>query len=462
MDELVGTLGRWSAGRGSLYLLLASRLRELIDEGRLPGGTLLPPDRGLAAGLAVGRTTVVAAYDLLRQEGRLTRRRGSGTWVPHRGPASARTETANPMLVNLMEPPDDVLQFACAGPMRPPVELVEAHHRALSRLPEEDLGYHPLGHPALRSSLATHMTLSGTPTTPEEVLVTNGAQQALALVTRALVAPGDEVLVEAPTYPGALDLFREAAAVITHAPPGGLADALPHRRPALVYAVPSFHNPTGVSLSSLERRRLARVAGDVPVVFDDVLADLDFTGAPALPALSSVITVGSLSKSVWGGLRVGWIRAKPSMIARLGRFKAVHDLGSAVLDQLAAVELLRDFEPVRRARVAHLKASHDHLCALLRKELPEWEFEPATGGQTLWVRLPGTHAAAFAQVALRQGVAVLPGAALDASGGSTDRLRLPFVAEPEVISRAVAGLVEAWRRFASEPPGAPVLPTLAV
>ncbi|XVV07502.1 PLP-dependent aminotransferase family protein [Actinosynnema sp. CA-248983] len=462
VDDLVGTLGRWSAGRGSLYLLLASRLRELIDDGRLPGGTLLPPDRVLAAGLAVGRTTVVAAYDLLRQEGRLTRRRGSGTWVPHGGPSSARAETANPMFLNLLEPPDGTLQFACAGPLRPPPSLFEAHRRALSRLPDDDLGYHPLGHPQLRSALAAHFTAAGTPTSPDEILVTNGGQQALALITRALVAPGDEVLVEAPTYPGALDLFREAAAVITTAPPGGLADALPHRRPALVYAVPTFHNPTGHCLSPLERHRLVRVAGDVPLVFDDALAELDFTGAPAPPIVPSVLTVGSLSKVVWGGLRVGWVRAPAAMVARLARFKAVHDLGSAVLDQLAAVELIRDFEAVRSERVAYLEASHDHLCALLRTELPDWEFTPVAGGQTLWVRLPGADAAAFAQVALRHGVAVLPGGALDASGGSTDRLRLPFVATPEVISQAVTGLTAAWQRFATEPPGAPVVPTIAV
>ncbi|MFD1152258.1 GntR family transcriptional regulator, partial [Saccharothrix hoggarensis] len=88
VDDLRGWLGRWSSGRGSLYLLLAARLRELIDEGLLPAGTVLPPDRVLASGLAVGRTTVIAAYDQLRQEGRLTRRRGSGTWVAPGGGAA--------------------------------------------------------------------------------------------------------------------------------------------------------------------------------------------------------------------------------------------------------------------------------------------------------------------------------------------------------------------------------------
>ncbi|PSL51595.1 DNA-binding transcriptional MocR family regulator [Saccharothrix carnea] len=461
VDDLAGRLGRWSAGRGSLYLLLAARLRELVDEGLLPAGTVLPPDRSLAAGLAVGRTTVIAAYDLLRQEGRLTRRRGSGTWVsPGGGAAAARAETANPMFVNLLEPPDGVLQFACAGPSAPPPRLVEAQRRAVDRLGGDDLGYHPSGHPVLRAALATRYRDLGVPTTAAQVLVTTGAQQALALLTRALVRPGDEVLVEAPTYPGALDLFREVGAVVRAT--DDLADALARSTPALVYAMPSFRNPTGSSLSALERTRLARSAGDVPLVFDEVLADLDLTGAPAPPPTPGVITVGSLSKVVWGGLRVGWVRADAALVARLARFKAVHDLGGAVLDQFAAVELLADFDAVRSERVTALRRQHDHLCARLREELPEWGFTPAEGGQTLWVRLPGVDAASYAQVALRHGVAVLPGASLDPTGGSGDRLRVPFTAAPAVISAAVAALADAWRAFGAESTRRPLVPSMSV
>ncbi|MBP2336595.1 DNA-binding transcriptional MocR family regulator [Saccharothrix coeruleofusca] len=459
VDDLAGRLGRWSAGRGSLYLLLAARLRELVDEGLLPAGTLLPPDRALAAALAVGRTTVVAAYDVLRQEGRLTRRRGSGTWVSAGGAAAARAETANPMFVNLLEPEDGVLQFACAGPASPPPRLVAAYQRAMARLPADDLGYHPLGHPRLRAALAARYRALGVPTTPDQVLVTTGGQQALALVVRALLRPGDEVLVEAPTYPGVLDLLREAAAVVraerdlTAAPVG---------RPALVYAMPSFRNPTGTSMSALERQRLVRVAGGVPLLFDEVLSDLDFDAGPPRPPEAAAITVASLSKVVWGGLRVGWVRADAALIARLARFKAVHDLGGAVLDQLAAAELVADYADVRAERVAALRAQHDHLCARLRRDLPEWEFAPAAGGQTLWVRLPGVDAASYAQVALRHGVAVLPGGSLDPTGGSGDRLRLPFSAAVEVVDAAVDRMVAAWRRFSAGTTASPVVPSLVV
>lgn len=459
VDDLAGRLGRWSAGRGSLYLLLAARLRELMDQGLLPAGTLLPPDRALAAALAVGRTTVVAAYDVLRQEGRLTRRQGSGTRVSAGGAAAARAETANPMFVNLLEPEDGVLRFACAGPASPPPRLVAAYQRAMARLPGEDLGYHPLGHPELRAALAARYSALDVPTTPDQVLVTTGAQQALALVVRALLRPGDEVLVQAPTYPGALDLFREAGVVVRAE--RDLAAGLGGRT-ALVYAMPAFHNPTGASLSPLERGRLVRLAGDVPLVFDEVLSDLDLGGGPPRPPDAGAITVASLSKVVWGGLRVGWVRADAALVARLARFKAVHDLGGAVLDQFAAVELLADFDAVRSERVTALRRQHDHLCARLRAELPEWEFTPAEGGQTLWVRLPGVDAASYAQVALRHGVAVLPGGSLDPTGGSGDRLRLPFTTPVEIADAAVDRMVAAWRQFAAGTAARPVVPTLAV
>ncbi|MBY8849210.1 PLP-dependent aminotransferase family protein [Saccharothrix longispora] len=472
VDDLAGRLGRWSAGRGPLHLLLACRLRELVDEGRLPAGTPLPPDRVLAAGLAVGRTTVVAAYGLLREEGRLVRRRGSGTWVAPGGhPAvdAARDGTANPMFVNLLEPPDGVLQLACAGPLWAPPEYVEAHRRALDRLGGPDLGYHPLGQPELRAALAARYTAMGVPTTPAHVLVTTGAQQALALLARALVAPGDEVLVEAPTYPGALDLLREAAAVVRHSPAGdgaAFADALARHRPALAYVMPAVQNPVGTTMPALERRRLARAAVEagVPLIVDDVLAELAFAGPVEATAAHApeVITVGSLSKVVWGGLRTGWVRARPALVERLARFRAVHDLGGSVLDQLAAAELLTGFDAVRDRRVALLRERHDHLAAGLRGELPDWAFDPAPGGQTLWVRLPRGDAASYAQVALRHGVAVLPGGSLDPSGGSGDRLRIAFTADPAVLDDAVAKLAAAWRAHAAEPAVRPVLPVMAV
>ncbi|MGA5217696.1 PLP-dependent aminotransferase family protein [Streptomyces cinereoruber] len=486
LDVLVARLGRWSAGRGPLYLLLAARLRRLIDEGVLPPGTLLPPDRRFATALAVGRTTVVAAYDALRQEGRLVRRQGSGTRVapaallarrlrsagaesaagadagagPGAGAPRVR-ETSNPLFLHLLEAPDDVILLSCAAPDRAPDALAEAY-RSLE-LPVGDLGYHPAGLGALREAVAARYAARGVPTGPGQVLVTTGAQQALALLARLLLAPGDGVLVEAPTYPGALDLFREAAAVplpVAVGPDGiDVAEAvrlMERHRPALAYVVARFQNPTGTVLSPLAGRRLVEAANalGVPLVEDEALADLAFdAGAPWTPlsAYGEVVAVGSLSKVVWGGLRIGWVRGPAPLIARLARLKALHDLGSDVPAQLAAARLLDGFGPVLAARVRTARAGHDHLRAELARLLPSWSCAPAAGGQTLWVRLPHGDGVSFAQLALRHGVAVLPGATADALGGSVRHLRLHFLAAPEVLTEAVRRLAAAWAEYTPGP-----------
>jgi DNA-binding transcriptional MocR family regulator len=460
LDELVARLGRWSAGRGPLYLLLAARFRQLIHEGLLTPGVLLPPDRRLADALAVGRTTVVAAYETLRQEGCLVRRQGSGTRVASAAlaPGPHVRETSNPLFLHLLETPDDVILMSCAAPVDPPPELREAY-RTMT-LPAGDLGYHPAGLPALRQAIAERYGVRGLPTRPEQILVTTGAQQALSLVTRLLVAPGDGVLVEAPTYPGALDLFREAAAVVhpvAVGPDGAdVAEAvsvMARHRPALAYVVPRFHNPTGSILPPLAGRRLVEAANDngVPLVDDEVLTDLAFepdTPSPSLSSYGDVIAVGSLSKVVWGGLRIGWVRGTAPLIARLARLKAIHDLGSDVPAQWVATQLLGGLASIVQGRARMLRAGHNHLRAELARLLPSWSCPAAQGGQTLWVRLPYGDGVSFAQVALRHGVAVLPGATMDALGGSTRCLRLHFVLPPDVLSEAVVRLARAWAEFA--------------
>jgi DNA-binding transcriptional MocR family regulator len=265
--ELGERLGRWSSGRGPLPVLLATRLRHLIDDGELPPGELLPPDRSLAAALAVGRSTVVAAYDLLRREGKIVRRQGSGTRVAGTGagePAATRHPAGMPVMLHLLEPRDGVIPLAWAAPDAPPPELADAYARMLPRLAATagDTGYYPAGHPVLRRAIAERYTRRGIRTDPERILVTSGGQQALSLLARTLLAPGDQVLVEAPTYAGALEAFREEAAVVRALPVGlaGLKAAVRQHRPALAYTIPTFHNPTGAVLPPLHRRALAETA----------------------------------------------------------------------------------------------------------------------------------------------------------------------------------------------------------
>ncbi|MET9340952.1 PLP-dependent aminotransferase family protein [Nonomuraea sp. NPDC003804] len=452
MDEanLADLLGRWASGRGPLYLLLAARLRDLIDDGLLPPGAPLPPDRVLAGGLAVARGTVVAAYDLLQQEGRVVRRRGSGTRVASADlPATRATNEvgSNPLLSHILHPPDGVTLLTCAAPDEPPPLLAEAFGEAVSMLPRRDLGYHPAGHPALRAAVAAYYTGRGLPTDAGQVIVTTGAQQALTLLTGLLVNPGDTVQTETPTYPGALEVFRHAAAVVRAGVDAG-------GRPALIYVTPTASNPTGAIMDTAERGRLAASAAahDVPLIDDEVCAELCFAGdtPPPLAAFTpgeQVVTIASLSKLVWGGLRVGWIRAAAPLAARLARLRAIHDLGGDVLSQLAAVAVLRRLDEVRQARVAVLRAQHDHLLGELRAKLPSWEFAPALGGQTIWVRLPRGDADTFAQVALRHGVAIPPGRSFDPAGAHADHMRLHFLFPKEELTAAVDALVKAWDAY---------------
>jgi DNA-binding transcriptional MocR family regulator len=461
---LVERLGRWSSGRGPLYVLLASRMRTLIDDGELPAGALLPPDRVLASALAVGRSTVVAAYDQLAVEGRIVRRQGSGTRVAGSAPASLRTTTETPTFLHLLEPKDGVLLLACAAPDTPPPELVEAYTRTVPRLAAitGDIGYHPMGDPTLRQAIAERYELRGVLTTPDQVLVTTGGQQALSLLARGLLRPGDRVLVETPTYPGALEAFREEGAVPRGLPVGlpGIAKTASECR--LAYVITSFHNPTGAVLPALQRRRLAKA--DVLLIDDEARVDLAFPGEEVPPPLAAhndqVITVGSLSKVVWGGLRIGWVRAPAPVIARLARLRAVHDLGGNIPAQLAAADLLPRLDEIASREAATRKAGHDLLLAELARHLPDWQVPAVPGGQTLWARLPHGDGTSFTQTALRHGVAVLPGTGLDASGGSSEYVRLHFLASPADLREAVRRLAAAWQGY--EPGWVPSAPTMAI
>lgn len=478
--EIVDRLGRWSSGRGRLSALLAGRMRELIDDGELRPGEPLPTDRALASALAVGRSTVVAAYETLRGDGRIVRRQGSGTHVagepePERAIDLPSPDTSAPIFLQHIEPRQGIIPMASAAPTRPPAELLEAHRGAAAWLhsaaPEEiDFGYYPAGHPRLRVAVADYYRRLGVPTDPEQILITNGSQQGISLLTRLLITPGDRVLVEAPTYPGALEVFRSGGAELVSLPIGmpDFADAVAERSPAFGYIVATHHNPTGRVLGALAGERLARAAdrSETWLIDDRSLGDLVFPGSRTPPPLARhgerVITLGSLSKVVWGGLRTGWVRAPRPLINRLARVRAVHDIGGSVLTQLVAAELVDDLERLRAGTGERLKIAHDHLCRELTDRLPDWEFRPADGGQTLWVRLPYGDGDSFAQEAGRHGVAVLPGSGLDASGGGVPYLRLHYQLTPELITEAVSRLAEAWDRY--RPPAEPLVdrPKLAV
>ena len=468
-------LENWATLPGTLPERLAAAFARGIAREDIPAGARLPSERALAAALAVSRTTVVAAYERLRQEGLVESRLGSGTRVvPREGDAeesaSGRERAADSLpatstlvLRTVAEDPAGSISFLAAhlpGVSEVLDDALARSRRDISTLAGQH-GYMPLGLPALRSALAAHFTRRGLATREDQVLVTNGAQQAIDLVASHLLAPGDEVVVEDPTYPGALDLFASARARTVAIPPAAepralerIAAALRRPRVRLLYLLPTFHNPTGAVLPERPRREIARLAGEtgIPVLEDHTLSDLSLGPAPPLPIAAfskdaPILTVGSLSKLFWGGLRIGWIRGPEPWIHRLARRKAMDDLGSSVLSQAVAVRLLDSVDAVTALRRRQAGARFEAMSRALSRRLPDWEWRKPAGGLTLWVRIPRGSASELAQVAARHGVSVLPGSICSPGNGFGDHLRLAFVPEPEEIREGIDRLARAWEKY---------------
>jgi DNA-binding transcriptional MocR family regulator len=316
-------------------------------------------------------------------------------------------------------------------------------------------GYSPHGWPALRRAIAADFERRGVPTTPDEVLVTNGAQQAIDIVARLLVARGDAVALEDPTYLGAIDVFALAGARLvplpTTSPAAALREAVERDAARLAYFVPSFQNPTGGVMPESERREVARLAEErgLAVLEDESLSDLSFGPEPPPPIArfapkAAVLTVGSMSKPYWGGLRVGWVRAPRALATRLTRIKVVSDLSGAVLSQALAVRLLARREEIVRARRQESRRRYRRLAELLREALPDWSWTEPSGGLTLWARLPTPSAYELARVAPSHGVSIVPGPVHSPSQGHADRVRLPYVLEESLLAEGVARLARAW------------------
>lgn len=472
-NPLVAQLGPWSSRSGPLYRRLADALRAAIERGDIEVGRRLPPERALARQLAVSRTTVVQAYDVLRSDEWLESRQGSGTWVskapasPDLGgwiPAGSNVTMKRDAIVAGLTPAPGTIDLTCAclPPLPGLVEESVAEAGEALREATRDHGYSALGLPALRRAIARHLEERGLPTPESRVMVTSGAQQAIALVGALYLRRNDVALVESPTFLGALDALAATGATLSPVAvgpdgvrPDALREALRQRPARLLYLTPTFHNPTGATLPEGARREIARLASDVhlTILEDETLVDIALAAPPppsigALAPKAPVISIGSLSKLCWGGLRVGWIRAPEPVLTRLASLKVASDLGSSMLSQVVAVRLLERADEVRRLRRAQIARQRDALAAELRRRLPDWSWILPEGSLSIWARLPHGDASEFAQVALRHGVSLLAGPAVSADGGHPQHLRLVYVHEPGVIAQAVERLARAWQAYA--------------
>ena len=453
-DLLVRELGNWrtSSRSGPSYQALADGLRMLIVDGRLPVGSRMPSERALAEALRVSRTTITAAYTELGESGYLLARRG------------ARSTVALPRTM-ISEPSDApaAINLAAAALAAPASAVQEAFTEAAreSAAYLQQTGHEMRGVLAFRTAIAERYCARGLPTTPEQVMVTSGAQHAIALILATYVQPGDRVLVEQPTYHGALTAIATAGArpvPVAMTRDGWELDALHaavrQLAPTLAYLVPDNHNPTGFSMRPADRKRLSDIIAETRTrtVVDETLTDVwldEPMPAPVAASMSSradlLITIGSMSKSFWGGMRIGWIRAEPSVLATIRAIRPSIDLGTSVVEQLAAARLLGRRDEVLPERREILRGRRALLLGLLDQHLPEWRPLPGTGGMSLWVQLPAPVSSAMCASASRLGVELPPGPRFGVDGTLERFVRIPFALPEDELTQAIELLGRAWR-----------------
>ena len=354
-----------------LYRQLRDEVVRLIDSFDLAPGTKLPPTRELASKLGINRNTAASAYEELTRSGHVRSHVGRGTFVSETTVSVAspirfrfsraveasaeRVRPISPSLAGHSHPVD----FAS---LVPDEELfpIEPFRRVLDGVLRTEgkrlLQYGPAaGFPPLRAYIAERPRRRGVEADAENVLIVNGSQQALDLICRTLLDPGDRVAIESPTYTIVLPLLAQYQAEIEAIPMtergldlDALETVLERFRPKLIFTMPTFQNPTGITMDLPSRKRLLELAARhaTPVVEDDFDSELRFDGdeVPSLKALDereSVLHIGTFSKGLFPGLRLGWIVAPRPVVSTLSRSKLVSDYHTSLLLQAAVVEFCR-------------------------------------------------------------------------------------------------------------------------
>ena len=449
VSSLVGDFDRSPA-----YAGLAASLRLLIGDGRILLGTRLPSERELTEALGVSRTTVTRAYADLRDSGYAEARRGSGTFTTV--PGGRRRALDNALLPYSGD--ENAIDLNCAAASAPP-GVAAGFVAAAEELPAHlgGHGYFPAGLPLLQAAIAATYDARGLPTRPEQIMVTPGALTATAIVAQALTGAGDRVVVETPSYPNATQAIRLSGARIVASPVdldgwdlAGVGATLRQTRPRLAYLIPDFHNPTGHLMTDAQREEYAEHlhATRTVAVVDEAHQQLALEGQemprPFATYSPGTISIGSASKSFWGGLRLGWIRASDEQISALTRARVGFDLGAPVLEQLVLTKLLADRESILAEQRARMREQRDRLAAAVTAHLPEWRFRLPAGGLALWCELPRSGATSVVAEAERRGLILAPGPVFAAEGGLDRFVRIPWTLPGDRLEEAVVRLASAW------------------
>jgi DNA-binding transcriptional MocR family regulator len=476
-----------------LYQQLFDLVAERIRSGAFPPGFRLPPSRQLAEELGTHRNTVVRAYSELERSGFTSSTVGRGTFVRAAAPPSSR-DTASPPVAS-----DGVLAWgsmiserARAEPfgrfhritrsvgrgeyinltrMQPGPELIpdDLFRRCLEHTMRTGgaraLGYAPHeGVPLLRERIAADLIRQGVPARPDDVIVTSGSQQAIDVIARTILDPGDAVIAQEATYTGAIQIFAASGARLIGVPSdadgpetGWLRNL--GRTAKAIYLMPNHCNPTGACIAQARRKEIVEWSRETgtPIIEDDYAADLELDGEPPPPAMRAldgdVIYVGTFSKKLIPALRIGFLVCPPALAPHLVALKHATDLGTSGLMQHALAEFLD-----RGYLVAHLerirgeyRARRDAITGALRKHLPAGvEVHPPSRGTTIWLTLPeDVEGDAVFEEAKRRGVLVSPGSLyrVDRSHVGRGGVRLVFCYEqiPRLIEGAkrVGAAIEA-------------------
>ncbi len=480
--SLAAALGGWRT-REPAYEALADGIRLLCLDNRIAARTALPAERELAAALGLSRTTVATAYRSLRETGHIESLRGSGSvTLPQSGREPGRVATR-----------DGDIDLQQASPAAwPGLAGVMSETAADAATLVARAGYETRGALGLRVAIAARYSAAGVPTTADEVMITTGAQSAIHLLAQTLLRRGDRALIETPTYPHAAEALRAAGARLVGVPVtteagwdlDRAAQAFARALPRLAYLMPRFQNPTGRSMSAAEEQVFAegaRRAGTVLVV-DETTAELAIDEAPGLPEVrvlpgapdvsrvpgapaaavsfadTPVVRVGSLGKTVWGGLRIGWIRADASLIDRLVAARPARDLGTPEFEQAVATRLLARMPEVLAQRSTVLRDGRDALADALGASLPAWRVPQVAGGVAMWVELDAPLSSGLVLAARARGVYLSAGSRFAVDGAHDRHLRIPFTAPAEVRRRAVGVLARLWPEVRAAAPVASIEP----
>src|SRR5256885_752946 len=475
-----------------LYQQISDKIREAILSGQLAEGIRLPTERALASALQVNRTTVMNAYNQLAADSLVEGHVGRGTLVKRNqfnylddnydenGPSwlfglpTTEREILGPdarMLSELASVGDDIISLAAGTPAIEllPAEMLNAiFAEGLVRARQSALGYCPVeGLQSLRRSIAAYMRKRGVAVNAEHILILSGSTQGIGLVSRFLLSPGDEVVVEVPTYLGAIQTFRSLGARVLGVPMDSdgmrvdlLESILARHRPRLIYTLPTFQNPTGVVMSPDRRRRLLLLARryQTPILEDDPYGEVYFDEGKRPQPLKSIDThqqvlyLSTFSKILAPGLRVAWLAAPEPIIERLSLHKQIFDLNTNALGQWAVSEILQRNlldnhlmmlrQQYRQKRDLMLQAIATHWPEEVRVNHPG-------GGFHLWCRLPGDmRSRTLLREAANDQVAFLIGEPFHVDGGGQQNFRLSFAyPETDSIEEGVQRIGNAMKRL---------------